>query len=118
MRCGVGLDGEGTLNGSDPSVKAWGKAKLSHWPTDSSDFDKHRKIHYSEGKYLKTPKNLPLATEEDSTGAGASISSSNQGVAVDLKSRPVEKCWSGRLATGVRNDGVSVTNSYVLDTNG
>lgn len=99
-------------------VKAWGKAKLSHWPTDSTDFDKHRKIHYSEGKYLKTPKNLPSATEEENTGAGASIGSSNQGVAVDLKSRPVEKGWAGRLATGVRKDGVSMADSYVLDTNG
>ncbi|XP_028635937.1 uncharacterized protein LOC114631725 isoform X5 [Grammomys surdaster] len=84
---------------------------------DSSDFDKHRKIHYSEGKFLKTPKNLPLATEEDSSGASASISSSNQGVAMDLKPRPVEKVWAGRVATGLKNDTVLMTDSHVLNTN-
>ncbi|XP_034362952.1 uncharacterized protein LOC117711426 isoform X7 [Arvicanthis niloticus] len=82
---------------------------------DSSDFDKHRKIHYSEGKFLKNPKNLPLTTEEDSPGASASISSSNQGVAMDL--RPVEKVWAGRVATGVKNNTVLMTDSHVLNTN-
>ncbi|XP_021068833.1 uncharacterized protein LOC110332130 isoform X5 [Mus pahari] len=80
---------------------------------DSSDFDKHRKIHYSEGKFLKSPRNLP--SEDESTGA--SISSSNQAVATDLKPRPVEKGWAGRLATGVNDDAVLMTDSHVLNTN-
>lgn len=113
----MGLDGEGSLGGGDTSLKAWvGKAKLSHWPTDSSDFDKHRKIHYSEGKFLKSLKNLPM--EEESAGASGSIGSSNQGVVTDQKPRPVEKGWAGRLATGVKNDTVLTTDSHVLNTNG
>nr|XP_038942516.1 protein phosphatase inhibitor 2-like isoform X3 [Rattus norvegicus] len=111
-----------TMDNFLPKVLQYGDNKNSKTTdnftkTHSTDFDKHRKIHYSEGKYLKTPKNLPSATEEENTGAGASIGSSNQGVAVDLKSRPVEKGWAGRLATGVRKDGVSMADSYVLDTN-
>ncbi|XP_021032752.1 uncharacterized protein LOC110305236 isoform X6 [Mus caroli] len=82
---------------------------------DSSDFDKHRKIHYSEGKFLKSPKNLP--TEEESIGASASISSSNQAMMTDVKPRPVEKGWAGRLATGVKNDTVLMSDSHVLSTN-
>ncbi|XP_038183399.1 uncharacterized protein LOC119812653 [Arvicola amphibius] len=87
-----------------------------HWPTDSSDFDKHRKIHYSEGKFLKAPRNLPSANEDESSGASASISSSNQSVMMDLKSRPVDKGWAGKLATGVKNETVLVTDSRALGT--
>lgn len=98
--------------------KPGGRAKPPHWPTDSSDFDKHRKIHYSEGKFLKAPRNLPLASEDESSGASASISSSNQSVVMDLKSRPVDKGWAGRLATGVKNETVLVTDSHALGTKG
>lgn len=82
--------------------KPGGRAKLPHWPTDSSDFDKHRKIHYSEGKFLKAPRNLPLANKDESSGASASISSGNQSVMMD-------KGWAGRLTTGVKNETVLVT---------
>ncbi|KAL1780324.1 phosphatase inhibitor 2-like isoform 2 [Sigmodon hispidus] len=85
--------------------------------TYSSDFDKHRKIHYSEGKFLKASKNLPSAREDDSsTGSAASISSSQSGM-MDLKPRLVDKGWAGRLATGVKNDTALVTDSRVLDSN-
>lgn len=98
--------------------KPGGRAKPPHWPTDSSDFDKHRKIHYNEGKFLKAPRNLPSASEDESSGASASISSSNQSVVMDLKSRPVDKGWAGRLATGVKNETVLVTDSHALGTKG
>lgn len=103
----------GTLQG-----KPGGKAKLPHWPADSSDFDKHRKIHYNEGKFLKTLKSLPLTSEDDSSGTSASISSSSQSGLTDPKPRPAEKGWPGRLAPGVKNDTVLVTDSRGLDANG
>lgn len=79
--------------------------------TYSSDFDKHRKIHYSEGRLLK--RNLPSAEEEGSSAAGASVSSSSQHLTMDQKPRPVEKGWAG-----IKNDSVLVTSSHVLDTSG
>ncbi|XP_029402434.1 protein phosphatase inhibitor 2 family member C-like isoform X3 [Mus pahari] len=107
-----------TMDNFLPKVLQYGDNKNSKTTdsfakTYSSDFDKHRKIHYSEGKFLKSPRNLP--SEDESTGA--SISSSNQAVATDLKPRPVEKGWAGRLATGVNDDAVLMTDSHVLNTN-
>ncbi|XP_050018524.1 uncharacterized protein [Alexandromys fortis] len=110
-----------TMDNFLPKVLQYGDNKSprtadSFAKTDSSDFDKHRKIHYSEGKFLKAPRNLPLANEDESSGASASISSSNQSVVMDLKSRPVDKGWAGRLATGVKNETVLVTDSHALGT--
>ncbi|XP_031210622.1 uncharacterized protein LOC116079078 isoform X4 [Mastomys coucha] len=110
-----------TMDNFLPKVLQYGDNKSSNTTdnfakTYSSDFDKHRKIHYSEGKFLKSLKNLP--TEEESAGASGSIGSSNQGVVTDQKPRPVEKGWAGRLATGVKNDTVLTTDSHVLNTNG
>ncbi|XP_031210620.1 uncharacterized protein LOC116079078 isoform X2 [Mastomys coucha] len=109
-----------TMDNFLPKVLQYGDNKSSNTTdnfakTYSSDFDKHRKIHYSEGKFLKSLKNLP--TEEESAGASGSIGSSNQGVVTDQKPRPVEKGWAGRLATGVKNDTVLTTDSHVLNTN-
>ncbi|XP_012982215.2 LOW QUALITY PROTEIN: uncharacterized protein LOC101825815 [Mesocricetus auratus] len=111
-----------TMDNFLPKVLQYGDNKSSRTPdnfakTYSSDFDKHRKIHYSEGKYLKTPKSLLLANEDDSPGASASISSSNQSVTTDMKPRPVDKGWAGRLATGVKNETVLATDSRTLDAN-
>uniref|UniRef100_A0A8C6RQQ9 RIKEN cDNA 2810408A11 gene n=1 Tax=Nannospalax galili TaxID=1026970 RepID=A0A8C6RQQ9_NANGA len=90
---------------------------LSLWPTDSSDFDRHRKTHYCEGKFLKAQKNQPWANEEDSSGASARISSNAQDMMMDPKSRTVEKGWAGRLVTGVKNETGLMNDRHVLDTN-
>ncbi|KAK7804757.1 hypothetical protein U0070_023023 [Myodes glareolus] len=112
-----------TMDNFLPKVLQYGDNKSSSTAdsfakTYSSDFDKHRKIHYSEGKFLKAPRNLPSANEDESSGASASISNSNQSVMMDLKPRPVDKGWAGRLPTGVKNETVLVTDRHVLGTRG
>uniref|UniRef100_A0A8C2LJ60 RIKEN cDNA 2810408A11 gene n=1 Tax=Cricetulus griseus TaxID=10029 RepID=A0A8C2LJ60_CRIGR len=111
-----------TMDNFLPKVLQYGDNKSSRTAdnfakTYSSDFDKQRKIHYSEGKFLKSQKNPLLANEDDSNGASASISGSNQSVMMDQKPRPLDKAWAGRLATGGKNEAVLVTDSHVLDTN-
>lgn len=111
-----------TMDNFLPKVLQYGDNKNSKTAdtfakTHSSDFDKHRKIHYNEGKFLKTLKSLPLTNEDDSSGTSASISSSSQSGLTDPKPRPAEKGWPGRLAPGVKNDTVLVTDSRGLDAN-
>uniref|UniRef100_A0A8C5NUR0 RIKEN cDNA 2810408A11 gene n=1 Tax=Jaculus jaculus TaxID=51337 RepID=A0A8C5NUR0_JACJA len=81
-----------------------------------SDFEKHRKTHYNEGKFLKAQKNLPLANAEDSSGASASGSSEIQGGRMDPMPRTSERGWAGRLARGVKDETGLVTDSQALDT--
>uniref|UniRef100_A0A8D2HM93 Protein phosphatase inhibitor 2-like n=1 Tax=Urocitellus parryii TaxID=9999 RepID=A0A8D2HM93_UROPR len=82
--------------------------------THSCNFDKHRKTHYTEGKFLKSQKNLPLEHDEDSCSAG--ISSGVRGVTIEPKPRPVERCWAGglakRIALGDSSDSSSCRNQF------
>uniref|UniRef100_I3N224 Uncharacterized LOC101956874 n=1 Tax=Ictidomys tridecemlineatus TaxID=43179 RepID=I3N224_ICTTR len=82
--------------------------------THSCNFDKHRKTHYTEGKFLKCQKNLPLEHDEDSCSAG--ISSGVRGVTIEPKPRPVERCWAGglakRIALGDSSDSSSCRNQF------
>ncbi|KAG3269851.1 hypothetical protein H1C71_022700 [Ictidomys tridecemlineatus] len=81
--------------------------------THSCNFDKHRKTHYTEGKFLKCQKNLPLEHDEDSCSAG--ISSGVRGVTIEPKPRPVERCWAGGLAKRVNDETDMLASRPVLD---
>ncbi|KAG8507132.1 Protein phosphatase inhibitor 2 [Galemys pyrenaicus] len=82
-----------------------------------NDFDKHRKTHYNEGKYLKTQKNLPLHTKNSSRGS-VSMDSGSRGVMLNIEPRPVERGWAGRLAGGVKDDIVPATRDHILEAKG
>lgn len=93
------------------------KAKLSQWPTDSSDFEKHRKSHYDEGKFLKAQKN-PSSSNKHSDGASTSMGSSSRGMMRDPEPRPAERGWPGGLARGVKDEIGLVTRNHLLEVKG
>ncbi|XP_037350968.2 uncharacterized protein LOC119232805 isoform X2 [Talpa occidentalis] len=82
--------------------------------THSSDFDKHRKTHYNEGKYLKTQKNLRLDNNKNSNRGSVSMDSRSRGVMLNTEPRPVERGWAGRLTTGIKDD-IPATRNYILE---
>lgn len=95
------------------------KAELLNWPTDSSDFEKHRKAHYSEGNVLKTKKNLPLGNNKNSSEGSESLGSGGQGVMLDPGSKSVQRgCCSGGLARGVKAEIGLVTRNHILEAKG
>ncbi|XP_027628963.1 uncharacterized protein LOC102482099 isoform X5 [Tupaia chinensis] len=83
--------------------------------TYSSDFDKRRRAHYDEGKFLKAQKKLPVDDDEESNGAGGSGSSGSPGVKLDPMPRPAERSWAGGLAGGLKAETGLVTKSQVLE---
>uniref|UniRef100_A0A7N5JGL0 Uncharacterized LOC105239854 n=1 Tax=Ailuropoda melanoleuca TaxID=9646 RepID=A0A7N5JGL0_AILME len=96
-----------------PQALAERKAKLLQWPTASSDFDKHRKSHYDEGKFLKPQKNLPFSNSKHSNGAGTSTGGSSWSAMRDPEPRPMERGWMGGLARGVKDEIGLVTGNHV-----
>ncbi|KAM7068882.1 uncharacterized protein WM277_003635 [Molossus nigricans] len=83
--------------------------------TYSSDFEKRRKAHYSEGKFLKTQKNLPLGNNKNSNGGSESLGSGCRGVMPGPGSRPVERGWAGGMARGVKDEIDLVTRNHILE---
>ncbi|XP_026376624.2 uncharacterized protein LOC113271124 [Ursus arctos] len=81
--------------------------------TYSSDFDKHRKSHYDEGKFLKAQKSLPFSNSKHSNGAGTSTGGSSRSVMWDPEPRPMERGWTGGLARGVKDEIGLVTRNHV-----
>nr|XP_014716998.2 uncharacterized protein LOC106844188 isoform X2 [Equus asinus] len=83
--------------------------------TYSSDFEKRRKTHYNEGKFLKTQKNLPLDNKKNSNGGSVSMGSGSRGVMLNPEPRPVERSWAGGLARGVKVETDLVTRNHILE---
>ncbi|KAF5911826.1 hypothetical protein HPG69_015804 [Diceros bicornis minor] len=92
-----------------------GKAKLLHWPTDSSAFEKRRKAHYDEGKFLRAQKNLPLDNNKNSNGSIVSMGGGSRGVMLSPEPRPMERSWAGGLARGVKVETDLMTKNYILE---
>lgn len=102
----------------NPRQEPGRKAKLLQWPTDSSDFDKHRKSHYDEGKFLKAQKTLPFSNSKHSNGAGTSTGGSSRSVMWEPEPRPMERGWTGGLARGVKDEIGLVTRNHVPEVKG
>ncbi|XP_004398682.1 PREDICTED: uncharacterized protein LOC101372475 [Odobenus rosmarus divergens] len=81
--------------------------------THSSDFDKHRKSHYDEGKFLKAQRNLPFSNNKHSNEASASTGGGSRGVMLDPEPRPVERGWTGGLARGFKDEIGLVTRNDI-----
>lgn len=96
-----------------------GKAKLLNWPTDSSDFEKRRKAHYNEGKFLKTQKNLHLGNNnKNSNGGNVSMGSGSRSVMLDPGPRPAERGSAGGPARGVKDEIGLMTRNHILEAKG
>uniref|UniRef100_H0XQG0 Uncharacterized protein n=1 Tax=Otolemur garnettii TaxID=30611 RepID=H0XQG0_OTOGA len=108
-----------TMDNTCPKAIQLGDNRSSESPNNapqknSSDFNKRRKAHYSEGKFLKAQKNLSLDADEDSKAGSVSISSGSQGVRLDSDPRPVQRSWAGKLAKDVKDETVLVTRSHIV----
>ncbi|XP_023602299.1 uncharacterized protein LOC102429667 isoform X1 [Myotis lucifugus] len=83
--------------------------------THSSDFEKHRKAHYNEGKFLKAQKNQPSGNNQKSKGGSESLGSGGLGVMLGPESRPVERGWAGGLARGVKDKIGLLTRNHIQE---
>ncbi|XP_036694133.1 uncharacterized protein LOC118887425 isoform X1 [Balaenoptera musculus] len=86
--------------------------------TQSSDFEKRRKAHYNEGKFLKAPKNLPLDNNKNSSVGSVSMSSGSRGVMLASEPRPVERGGARGLTGGVKDELGLVARNHILEVKG
>ncbi|XP_012915781.1 uncharacterized protein LOC101691438 isoform X3 [Mustela putorius furo] len=82
--------------------------------THSSDFDKHRKSHYDEGKFLKAQKSLPFSKNKPCHGARSSLGSGSQ----VMEPRPVERGRMGGLTGEVQDEICLVTRNHIPEVKG
>nr|XP_019600671.1 PREDICTED: protein phosphatase inhibitor 2-like isoform X2 [Rhinolophus sinicus] len=84
--------------------------------TYSSDFEKRRKAHYNEGKFLKTQKNLHLGNNnKNSNGGNVSMGSGSRSVMLDPGPRPAERGSAGGPARGVKDEIGLMTRNHILE---
>lgn len=93
------------------------KAELLNWPTDSSDFEKRRKAHYNEGKFLKNQKNLPLDSNNSNVG-NVSRGSGGRSMMLDPGPRLAERGWAGGLAREVKDEIGLTTRNHIPEVQG
>ncbi|XP_045149382.1 uncharacterized protein LOC123522076 isoform X3 [Echinops telfairi] len=85
----------------------------------SSDFEKHRKAHYDEGKFLKALKGPALAAMDDDSPAGSkSISSSYGGVWQDSEPSSAERGRAGGLARGSKDETDLAARNHIPEAKG
>ncbi|XP_027984209.2 protein phosphatase inhibitor 2-like isoform X2 [Eptesicus fuscus] len=84
--------------------------------TYSSGFEKHRKAHYNEGKFLNTQKSQPLGNNKNSNGGSESLGSGGRGVTLGPESRPVEGGQARGLARGAKDETGLVTRNHIRET--
>ncbi|KAK2497593.1 hypothetical protein MC885_009093 [Smutsia gigantea] len=82
--------------------------------THSSDFEKHRKAHYNDAKFLKAQENLPL-DNNTSSGSSISVGSGSRGVMPAPEPRPAERGREGGLARGVKDEIGLVTRNHIQE---
>ncbi|NIG58957.1 hypothetical protein BU61_6211 [Pontoporia blainvillei] len=86
--------------------------------TQSSDFEKRRKAHYNEGKFLKALKNLPLDNNKNSSVGSVSMSNGSRGVMLAAEPRPVERGGARGLTRGVKDELGLVARNHILEVKG
>uniref|UniRef100_A0A8C3VU02 Protein phosphatase inhibitor 2 n=1 Tax=Catagonus wagneri TaxID=51154 RepID=A0A8C3VU02_9CETA len=79
--------------------------------TQPSEFEKRRKAHYNEGKYLKAQKHLPLDNNKSSNVGGISVSGGTRGVMPDPELRPAERSGAGGLTRGGHKTPIDLGDS-------
>nr|KAF6457018.1 hypothetical protein HJG63_011620 [Rousettus aegyptiacus] len=80
--------------------------------TYSSDFEKRRKAHYNEGKFLKNQKNLPLDNNNSNVG-NVSRGSGGRSMMLDPGPRLAERGWAGGLAREVKDEIGLTTRNHI-----
>ncbi|XP_022451360.1 uncharacterized protein LOC111185771 isoform X1 [Delphinapterus leucas] len=86
--------------------------------TQSSDFEKCRKAHYNEGKFLKPPKNLPLDNNKNSSVGSVSMNNGSRGVMLASEPRPVERGRARGPTRGVKDELGLVARNHILEVKG